>query len=160
MRFDRRNRHGRGEEQSLLVPSLLVIGAVVAASIMASGAFEKPDVPAQKKWTSPQLVGDSNAVKSSEASDNPLVTLGGTFTTSSGKTIDTPYIDTLDCDALSSLLVAIDLTDYRRGQSEPANPADKPLLKYEHRVSSARYTRCNVKPANVDGPLGKHGLEQ
>ncbi len=160
MRFDRRNRHGRGEEQSVLVPLLLVIGVVLAASFMVTEAFDNAEVPAQSVWTSPKLVPGSDAVKNSEAPAGPLVTLGGTFTTSSGKTIDTPYIDTLDCDALSSLLVAIDLTGYRIGRSEPANPADKPLRKYEHRVSSARYTRCNVKPANVDGPLGKHGLEQ
>jgi hypothetical protein len=66
----------------------------------------------------------------------------GVFVTAQGVTVETPAVETLDCDALRRVLDAIDATGYRGTDPMPTDGADMALRDYENRVSARYYTAC------------------
>jgi hypothetical protein len=76
----------------------------------------------------------------------------GVFVTAQGVEVETPAVDTLDCEALRRVLDAIDATGYRGADPLPADEADMALMDYENRVSAAYYKACVHAEAEATPP--------
>ena len=64
------------------------------------------------------------------------------FVTARGARVDLPAIADLSCAQMRDVLDAIDSTGYRGPSPKPEDPADMPLLAYEHRLSDRYFSHC------------------
>lgn len=64
------------------------------------------------------------------------------FVTATGAQVETPPITDLSCGQMRQVLKMIDATGYRTGRARPFDPADEPLLNYEHALSTAHFESC------------------
>jgi hypothetical protein len=64
------------------------------------------------------------------------------FVTAHGVRVATPPLALLDCPGMRAVLDAIDASGYRGTAPKPTDPADKPLMDYENRVSRHFYLTC------------------
>ena len=78
---------------------------------------------------------------------------GGEFTTSSGKTLMLPPIQSMKCPEMDKMLARIDSTRYRENAPTPHNKADAPLFEYELLLAEENYNRCVLVRKKVTGGL-------
>jgi hypothetical protein len=82
----------------------------------------------------------------------PALARDGWFTTARGHMVETPAIDTLDCDRMERVLDGIDASGYRKGKRLPYDVADMALFDYEHRLAQAHFRRCGEEAAAPPAP--------